>query len=124
MVCATTENFRDEMEAVCDCDLKPFFAQWLYQGGNILINGEWHYDNSTNTVDVVLSQVQNDGFGFSVDVEIGIFGNNDLLPSVHGIPLTDNGGRLSIPVAAKPERVVIDPRTVLLAQWSLTEKTK
>lgn len=121
---ATTGDFRDEMEAVCDCNLKPLFAQWLYQGGNILMNGEWHYADSTNTVEVVLSQVQNDGFNFSVDVEIGIFGNNDLLPSIHRIPLNGTGGRLSIPFAAKPERVVVDPRTVLLAQWSFTEKAK
>jgi aminopeptidase N len=121
---ATTDDFRVEMEAVCDCNLKPLFAQWLYQGGNILMNGEWHYDDSTHTVEVVLSQVQNDGFSFSVDVEIGIFGDNDLSPSVHRMPLTDTSGRLSIPLAEKPERVVVDPRTVLLAQWSFTEKAK
>ena len=120
----TTDDFRDEMEAVCDCDLKPFFAQWLYQGGNILMDGEWHYDHSTDTVEVVLSPEKIDGSNFTVDVEIGIFGNDDLLPSVHRIPLTGAGGRLSIPFAEKPERVVIDPRTVLLAEWSFTEKAK
>ncbi len=121
---ATTDDFRVEMEAVCDCNLKPLFAQWLYQGGNILMNGEWHYDDSKHTVEVLLSQVQNDGFSFSVDVEIGIFGNNDPSPSVHRMPLTGTSGRLSIPLAQKPERVVVDPRTVLLAQWSFTEKTQ
>ena len=38
---ATTDDFRVEMEGVCNCNLKPLFAQWLYQGGNILMNGEW-----------------------------------------------------------------------------------
>ena len=121
---ATTDDFRDEMEAACGCDLRPFFAQWLYQGGNILMNGEWHYDDSTNSVEVVLAQVQDDGFSFSVDVEIGIFGSNDLLPSIHRMPLTVTSGHLSIPFAEKPERVVVDPRTVLLAEWSFTEKAK
>ena len=121
---ASTDDFRDEMEAACDCNLKPLFAQWLYQGGNILIDGDWHYDDSTNTVEVALRQTQSDGFRFSVDVEIGIYGSDELLPSVHRMPLNGADGRLSIPVAAKPERVVIDPRTVLLAQWSFTEQVK
>jgi hypothetical protein len=112
------------MEAVCDCDLEPLFTQWLYQGGNVRLNGEWHFDESTNTVEVVLSQTQSDEFRFSVDVEIGIFGNNDLVPTIHHLPLSGESGRLSIPLDDKPERVVIDPRTVLLAQWSFTEKTK
>jgi len=121
---ASTDDFRDEMEAACDCNLKPLFAQWLYQGGNILIDGVWHYDDSTNTVEVALRQTQSDGFRFSVDVEIGIYGSDELLPSVHRMPLNGADGRLSIPVAAKPDRVVIDPRTVLLARWSFTEQVK
>jgi len=121
---ATTGDFRDEMETVCGCNLSPFFDQWLYQGGNILMNGEWHYDDSTNSVEVVLAQAQNDGFGFSVDVEIGVYTSGDPLPSIHKLPLTRTSGRLSIPLAEKPERVVVDPRTVLLAQWTFTEKAK
>jgi aminopeptidase N len=121
---ATTDDFRDEMETVCGCNLSPFFDQWLYQGGNILMNGDWHYDDSTNSVEVVLAQAQNDGFGFSVDVEIGVYTSGDPLLSIHKLPLTGTSGRLSIPLAEKPERVVVDPRTVLLAQWTFTEKAK
>ena len=121
---ASTDDFRDEMEAVCECDLEPLFTQWLYQGGNVLLNGEWYFEESTNTVEVVLSQTQSDEFRFSVDVEIGIFGNNDLVPTIHHLPLSGEIGRLSIPLDDKPERVVIDPRTVLLAQWSFTEITE
>jgi aminopeptidase N len=121
---ATTDDFREEMEAACGCNLESFFDQWLYQGGNIELDGEWYYDNSSNTVEIVLSQAQNDGFSFSVPVEIGVFDGNDLLPSIHRMSLTGNSASLSIPLAEKPETVVIDPRTVLLARWSLTEKSK
>jgi len=121
---ATTDDFRAEMEAACDCDLKSFFDQRLYQGGNIELDGEWHYDNSSNTLEIILSRSQDDGFSFSVEVEIGVFDGNDPLPSIHSMSLTGNGARLSIPLAEKPETVLIDPRTVLLAQWSLTEKMK
>ena len=121
---ATTDDFRAEMEAVCGCELKPFFNQWLYQGGNIVLDAQWHYDDSTNTVEMSISQSQLDGFSFSVDVEIGLYSSSERLPSVHRMSLTGNSGHLSIPLANKPEKVVIDPRTVLLAQWTLTEKAK
>lgn len=121
---ATTDDFRREMESACGCDLKSFFDQWLYQGGNVELDGEWHYDNSSNTVEIELSQTQYDTFAFSVDVEIGIHSNGDLLPSIHRLSMTGKNGRLSIPLADRPERVVVDPRTVLLAHWSLTEKSK
>ncbi|MGI9202622.1 MAG: M1 family metallopeptidase [Woeseiaceae bacterium] len=121
---ATTDDFRTEMETVCSCNLKPFFSQWLYQGGNILLTGEWYYSELTKTMEVVLSQTQSDDFKFSVVVEIGIFGNGELVPTIHHLPLTGESGRLSISLADKPERVVIDPRTVLLANWSFTETTK
>ena len=121
---ATTADFRAEMEAACGCDLKTFFDQWLYQGGNIELEGEWHYDKSSNTVEIFLSRPQDDGFSFSVEVEIGIFDGNDPLPSLHRMSLIDNSAQLSIPLAEKPRTVVLDPRTVLLAKWSLTENAK
>lgn len=118
---ATTDDFRMEMEDACRCDLGTFFDQWLYQGGNVILNGEWRYDNSTNAVEIALSQVQTGDFSFSVDVEIGVYSGSDPLPSIHLISLSDDSGRLSIPLVDKPEKIVIDPRTVLLAQWSLME---
>jgi hypothetical protein len=75
-------------------------------------------------VEIVLSQTQNQEFRFSVDVEIGVFGNNERVPAIHHFPLTGKNGRLSIPLAEKPARVEIDPRTVLLAQWSFLETSK
>lgn len=121
---ATTDDFRNEMEAVCGCNLKSFFDQWLYQGGNVLLNGEWHYDESTKTVEIMLSQTQNQEYEFSVDVEIGIFGNDELVPTIHHLLLAGKNGRLSIPLDDKPARVEVDPRTVLLAQWSFSETSK
>jgi len=121
---ATTDDFRDEMETACRCDLGQFFDQWLYQGGNVVLDGEWHYDELTNTVEISMSQLQKDGFSFSVDVDVGVYSSDDPVPSVHRLELTGKSGRLSIPLADKPKKVVVDPRTVLLAQWSLMEKAK
>jgi len=120
----TTDDFRTEMEAVCECNLKLFFDQWLYQGGNVVLDGEWRYDELTKNVEISVLQTEYDNFKFSVDIEVGIYGENDLLPSVHRLPMTGKTGQLSIPLADRPTKVVLDPRTVLLAQWSLTEKMK
>jgi aminopeptidase N len=118
---AATADFRFEMESVCDCDLGPFFDQWLYQGGNIRIDGTWHYDENSGSVDVSLKQVQEDGFDFTTDVEIGIYAAGDTIPTIHHLTLDPDGGRASIAAAKIPARVVLDPRTVLLAQWTLEE---
>jgi hypothetical protein len=96
----------------------------LYQGGNIVLNGEWHYDNSTNTVELSVAQTGTDEHRFSVEVEFGVYGADDVLPTIHRMLLSDGSGQLSIPQAGNPDRVVIDPRTVLLAQWTLVENTR
>ncbi len=119
---ATTEDFRLEMEVACDCDLALFFDQWLYQGGNLVLEGEWHYDAAKGSVEVVLAQAQADGSLFSAEVEIGVFGVGSRLPEIHRLALGPDGGSLSIAVESRPERVVIDPRTVLLARWTLIER--
>jgi aminopeptidase N len=118
---ASTADFRFEMESVCNCDLHSFFDQWLYQGGNIRIDGTWQYNESSASVDVSLTQVQNDGFDFSIEVEVGVYLHGDTVPTIYQLTLDPNGGRTSIPVAEIPARVVLDPRTVLLAQWTLNE---
>ena len=89
-----------------------------------MLGGEWHYDESSSTLQISILQLQNGGFSFSVDVEVGVYTSDDPVPSVHRLDLTGKSGRLSIPLAVKPEKVVVDPRTVLLAQWFLTEKAK
>ena len=71
---ATTDDFLKEMESACGCDLGWFFQQWLYQGGNIVLDGSWHYDPAAGTVEIELAQVQEDGSLFATDVEIGITG--------------------------------------------------
>ena len=118
---ASTADFRAEMELACGCDLTQFFEQWLYQGGNIVLDGSWRYDEGTGSVDVTLRQVQDDGFEFSADVEIGLYERAGSLPTIHHLALGPKGGRLTIPVSARPAGVVIDPNTVLLARWTFAE---
>jgi aminopeptidase N len=118
---ASTDDFRLEMESACECDLSPFFRQWLYQGGNIVLDGDWYFDSGRGTVEVSLEQVQNDGFSFVADVEICLLMPDSEVPLVHSLTLGNEPGRLSIPADGRPVKVVVDPRTVLLAAWSMQE---
>ena len=119
---ATTEDFKSEMEKASGKDLSLFFRQWLYLGGNVILKGKWKYDRSAGALNIQLDQEQNDGFTFDIPVEIGIFQDNKLLPLIKKIHLDTLHGHFSIPVDARPEKVTIDPRTVLLAQWDLVEE--
>lgn len=119
---ASTADFRFEMESTCDCDLGPFFDQWLFQGGNIVLEGEWQY--ADGVIEISLEQVQDDGFDFSTDVEIGVYTEADPVPSIHHLAINAGGGKISIPAGQAPKSVVIDPRTVLLAQWNFNEVSK
>ena len=121
---ATTDDFREEMEAACQCSLEAFFDQWLYQRGDAVLSGEWHFDETSKTVEVMLTQSDTDSHAFSFDIEIGLFAADDVLPEIHTMNFSAGNGRLTIPRDNKPARIVIDPRTVLLAQWTLLETSK
>lgn len=118
---ATTTDFRVEMERACNCELGEFFRQWLYQGGNVVLDGTWRYDAGAGAIEVALSQVQDDGYRFSVDVDIGVYAEGEPSPSVHTLPMYGQNHSLTIPVESRPARVAIDPHTTLLARWTITE---
>lgn len=119
---ATTDDFRIEMEGACGCVLGDFFRQWLYQGGNIVLDGEWYYDEAAQTVNITVSQVQNDGYQFAAALDIGLYDGIDPVPEIHRILLDQGIADLSIPVSGKPAAVVLDPRSVLLANWTFRER--
>jgi aminopeptidase N len=119
---ATTTAFRNEMEKASGKDLKAFFEQWLYKVGNIILKGKWSYDAVSKMVNIDLAQIQNDGFVFTTPIEIGIYGEGKLLPVIQTIQLDALQKRFSIPANAKPDKLSIDPRTILLAQWDWEEE--
>lgn len=115
---ASTKDFQHEMERVSGLDLSAFFKQWLNQGGKLTLNGKWNYNPATKEVEFDLKQTQTDGTSFSVPVEIGIFKKGQLVPDVKTVELTGASGKFNVAYDGEPERVVIDPRTVLLAEWT------
>ncbi len=119
---ASTKDFRVEMEKVSGLDLAAFFKQWLNQGGKLTLNGVWTYNASSRTIEFDLKQTQTDGTTFSVPVEIGIYKKGQLVPDIRNVELTSTAGQFKVPYEGDPERIVIDPRTVLLAEWTFEKK--
>ena len=120
---ATTDDFKHEMEIVSGLDLDIFFNQWLHQGGHIILDGLWKYDDKKKEIIIDIQQVQNDGYLFSFPIEFGIYEEGKVAPNVEQRSVTKRGSSYSIPAELKPNKVAIDPRTVLLANWSFKERT-
>ena len=120
---ATTDDFKHEMEVVSGLDLDMFFNQWLYQGGHIILDGSWKYDDKKKEIIIDIQQVQNDGYLFSFPIEFGIYEEGKVVPIIEQRSVTKKESSYSIPAELKPNKVAIDPRTVLLANWSFKERT-
>jgi aminopeptidase N len=119
---ATTKDFQFEMEQVSGLDLNDFFQQWLRQGGKLVLNGGWKYNKATKAISIDLAQLPKDNVTFSVPVEIGIYKKGQLVPEIKKINITPSTTQFSIPFDVEPEQVVIDPRTVLLAEWTFVKR--
>jgi aminopeptidase N len=114
---ATTSDFRNEMEMSSGKDLESFFSQWLYNGGHIVIEGDWSYDEIKKEIKININQLQNDGSQFSFPIEFGIYNEGNDLPQIVRVEVKEQKGTFSIPAQVMPQEVILDPRTVLLAEW-------
>ena len=111
---ATTDDFMHAMEEVSGDDLQAFFDQWLRRGGNPALEGSWRYDAAAGMVVVELRQVQEGGL-FTVPLEIGVYGEGDLVPAqVTTVEVSEGVHRFEIAVEREPADVRLDPNTWLL----------
>ena len=118
---ATTSDFRHAMEKSAGMDLNAFFNQWLYQGGNIVLTGSWKYNKQKKQVIVTLIQTHAKEFLFNFPLEIGIFKVGELQPVISTHRFNSRSVRIVLPTETKPAKVTLDPRTVLLANWTFEE---
>lgn len=111
---AQTADLRRHMEAASGTDLSGYFSQWLFQGGIPTLQGTWRIDDGKLLVS--LRQVQ-ETYNFDVDVELRVVmddgSSKDL--AVHVGP--DDVAEMRFEVEGTVVDVVVDPRTVLLANW-------
>lgn len=117
---ATTDDFKRVMETASGKDLSVFFRQWLYDGtGHPVLNCAWHYDAKAKMLVLEAAQVQQ-GL-FDVPLEVGIYTENQEIPTIHRVRITKEHNKFSIPVAQKPSKTGLDPHVNLLFEGSLRE---
>ena len=117
----TTNQFKTEMEVVSGMNLDTFFDQWLYKGGNMVLDGNWKFDEKKGRIEVNLNQVQNDGYLFEMPLELGISYNDKNLEKIQTVKLEKEKCRFYIASDSKPISIKIDPNTKLLAIWDFNE---
>ena len=117
----TTNQFKTEMEVVSGMNLDTFFDQWLYKGGNMVLDGNWKFDEKKGRIEVNLNQVQNDGYLCEMPLELGISYNDKNLEKIQTVKLEKEKGRFYIASDSKPISIKIDPNTKLLAIWDFNE---
>ena len=116
-----TLEFMNEMEKASNKKLANFFDQWLYKGGNIILEGGWKYDNKNKEIYIDIEQVQNDGYFFEMPLELKIFYDKENLIKLETINLDKDSRRFYISSEFKPKDIILDPSTKLLARWDFKE---
>ena len=116
-----TLEFMNEMEKASNKKLANFFDQWLYKGGNIILEGGWKYDNEKKEIYIDIEQVQNDGYFFEMPLELKIFYDKENLIKLETINLDKDSRRFYISSESKPKDIILDPSTKLLARWDFKE---
>jgi aminopeptidase N len=116
---ASTNDFRLELEKTSGKDLTKFFNQWLYQGGNIKLNGTWKYEKNKGQLVINLNQVQDKKYTYDIPIEIGIFQEGNQMPEISSFQLSERENEFIIPLTEQPQSISIDPNTKLLAEWEL-----
>ena len=119
---ATTENLRMAFERASGKDLKQFFNQWLYQGGNIKLEGNWKYNAKAKMIEIELKQLQPEKYNFIMPLEIGIALKDKSKQKIEMVKLNKRVVKVSIPSETLPLDIVLDPKTKLLATWNFTKQ--
>jgi len=107
---ATTADFRRVMEEVSGLELGWFFAQWLYESGELVLEGGWEYDVESGVLSVELRQV---GQVMEMPVEVGIVGADGEM-RVERLWLKDSVQSWELEWDEEPVELVVDPNTWLL----------
>ena len=111
---ASTDDFRRAMEEASGRDPSGFFHQWLYQGGALEYEGSWTYDSGSGTIEVELTQVQDDGYSFKMPVSLGIYAPDGSEVGTELLQVNERTNRFTISVDGEPGSVVLDPDTWVL----------
>lgn len=118
---ATTADFRRAMEEASGRQLGWFFQQWLYEGGNLKVAGDWTYDARAKQVRITLNQTQNDGSTFTMPLDIAVHLAGQAVPSMHRVQLTAQRNVFTIDAPSEPTDVRLDPNLWVLMEASFAK---
>ena len=107
---ATTADFRRVMEEVSGLELGWFFEQWLYESGELVLEGGWEYVVESGVLSVELRQV---GQVMEMPVEVGVVGADGGM-RVERLWLKDSVQSWELEWDEEPVELVVDPNTWLL----------
>ena len=111
---ASTDDFRQVMEAAAGTSLSWFFDQWLKRPGMPVLRGSWRYEPAAKQVRIELAQIHG-GLPYRLPLEIGLSSTNN--PSrVEKVELNTETGQFTFAAADEPASVVLDPNTLMLMQ--------
>jgi aminopeptidase N len=116
---ASTANFKEEMEKVSKQDLTVFFNQWLYKAENLKIAAHWDYDAVKKTINLQLTQTQSESVVFEFPIEVAVFNNETNQSEIFTYQINTKEVKISIPYQKNPSTLMLDPRTVLLAEFEV-----
>jgi aminopeptidase N len=110
---ARTADFRRAMEQASGRELGWFFDQWLTHGGMLKVRALWSYDAAARAVRLDLEQLQA-GAPYRMPIEVALEPQDAAARLVQTVELREGRQGFTIPCAALPRAVVLDPRTWVL----------
>jgi aminopeptidase N len=112
---ALTSDLQRIMEEASGKDLSWFFSQWIYRGGHPKIAGLWHYDETSKTLSIELTQNQASGlFKFPIDISVGA--------DLKSVMVDKKTQTFTFAVSSKPAQISLDSNTWLLFEGGIAEK--
>ncbi len=117
---ATTEDFQRVMETACGCELGDYFDYWLRTGSVVTLDGGWRYSNGKVRIDLE-RRGHVDGTP-ELTLEAAVYFADSPVPDIVSMPLTAEGASLEVDVPTEPVRILLDPNTRLLAEWTFDER--
>tara|TARA_B110000027_G_scaffold87911_1_gene93182 strand:- start:579 stop:1004 length:426 start_codon:yes stop_codon:yes gene_type:complete len=119
---ASTADFIHEMGLFTSDNLTPFLHQWLKRPDMLEITVDWSYDESLDQINLILTQKASSEILFDVPVEFEVHFANDMDPVLFQAEISAREATFKIPALMKPQLILADPRTVLLADIQVVEQ--
>ena len=110
------------MEFFTTKKLTPFLNQWLKRPDMLEIFANWTYDETLDQINLTLTQKASSEVLFDVPVEFEFHFPDGIDPVVFQVDMSARSATYTIPALIKPQLILADPRTVLLADIRLTEQ--